>query len=92
MQAIRTRYCGPTDTRGSRIIAKCEGGSITVPYDYSRDAEGNHRKTAEALLACMGWEALYIGGVFDDDYYWVASNPWDGLTAEAKNSTKREVA
>jgi hypothetical protein len=32
---IRTRYAGPTDTRGSRIIVSWDGKRRTVPFDYS---------------------------------------------------------
>lgn len=90
MQAIRTRYYGPTNTRGSRIVAKCEGGSVTVPFNYSLDHEGNHRKAAELLLTRLGWQAVYNGGQFADDYYWVASDPWRGLVAAA--DTQAEAA
>ena len=33
MQAIETRYLGPTNTRGSRIKATAAAGSITIHYD-----------------------------------------------------------
>ena len=35
MQAIRTRYIGPTNTRDSRIQAKCEAKTIYVSYDHA---------------------------------------------------------
>jgi hypothetical protein len=34
MQAIKTTYHGPTDTRGARIKAACERGSCYIPYPY----------------------------------------------------------
>lgn len=30
MQAIETRYHGPTNTRGARVSARCEAGRITL--------------------------------------------------------------
>jgi hypothetical protein len=32
---IRTRYAGPTNTRGSRIIVSWSGKRRAVPFDYS---------------------------------------------------------
>ena len=49
---IRTRYSGPTDTRGSRVTAYGNGRQLTIPYPYeSNDA---HLCVAAALLAAMG--------------------------------------
>jgi hypothetical protein len=76
-QAIRTRYHGPTNTRGSRISAKCQGGTLSVPYDHALDDEGNHKAACMALVDKFGWARLardgrYEAGVFDGDFYWVA--------------------
>ena len=49
MQAIITKYLGPTNTRGSRIKATAWAGSVTVSYDYSLDTVGNHKAAAQAL-------------------------------------------
>ena len=54
MQAITTTYHGPTDTRGSRITARCEAGSITVPYDHS--AYDAHTVAFVALVKKLGWQ------------------------------------
>ena len=74
MQAIRTRYFGPSDVKGSRIQAKCEGGSIYVGYDHALDIEDNHRAACRALIKKLKWDAdgraTMYGGVFDRDYYW----------------------
>jgi hypothetical protein len=55
MQAIVTRYLGPTDYRGSRIKATCDAGSITIPYPHELSGEDVHRKAAEALVDRLGW-------------------------------------
>lgn len=35
MKAIRVRYLGPTNTKGSRFKASADGwGSVTIPYDH----------------------------------------------------------
>ena len=49
MQAIITKYLGPTNHRGSRIKATAWAGSVTVSYDYSVDSGGNHKAAAQAV-------------------------------------------
>jgi len=51
MQAIITKYLAPTNTRGARIKASCQAGSITVPYD----GENPHEAACNALRAKLGW-------------------------------------
>ena len=55
--AIRTKFLGPTNSRGARIKATAMDTlsderpiSITVPYDYGASTEARHREAAEALL------------------------------------------
>ena len=78
MQAIRTRYFGPTNTRGARIQAKAEAGAIYVSYDHGLNPTENHKAACDALLAKLQWlPAEYgsytpmVGGEFNGDYYWV---------------------
>ena len=51
--AIETKYYGPTNTRGSKIIATTANGQrLSMPYDHS----GNeHERAAHALATKMGW-------------------------------------
>ncbi len=56
MQAIITKYFGPTNFRGSRVVAKCEAGSIAVPYDDALNSEDNHKAAARALADKLGWK------------------------------------
>ena len=55
--AIRTKFLGPTNSRGARIKATAMDTlsderpiSITIPYDYGATTEARHREAAEALL------------------------------------------
>ena len=67
MRAIITRYLGPTNYRGSRIKARCDAGTITVPYPYeARMGEDVHRIAAEALRDKLGWTGRLVGGAFPD--------------------------
>lgn len=81
MIAVQTRYVGPTDHRGSRIVARWmarPGGnvprSVTVPYTYTDGPDVLHRQAAEALLrrCAEGWEAeplaVVASGSTDDGY------------------------
>lgn len=62
MQAIQTKYHGPTDRSGSRITARCDAGRIVMPYDHALDIDGNHRKAARRLLRKLGWDKPTHGG------------------------------
>lgn len=70
MQAITTKYIGPTNTRGSRVKARCEAGSITVHWDHALDVEDNHTVAAKTLRTKLGWDQdcypnMYRGGTKD---------------------------
>ena len=54
MQAIRTQYKGPTNTRGSRIIATSYKARTVYPYDHELDLDDNHSRAAE-LHAAKAW-------------------------------------
>ena len=75
MQAIRTRYHGPTNSTGSCIRAKCEAGAIRMPYDYALNIDGNHKAACAELLKKLGWDTQHYqkmtGGVFAGDWYFV---------------------
>jgi hypothetical protein len=61
MFAILTRYAGPTNTRGSRIIATWDGGRLSRPYDHALSAPGNH--AAAALAAFTKATDAPVGGL-----------------------------
>jgi len=50
MQAIHSKYLPATDTRGSRIKATCERGSITIPFPYDKSGDDVHREAVLQLL------------------------------------------
>ena len=53
---VRTVFRGPTDARGSRVIATnvTSGKRRIVPWDFSLDAPGNHYQAACAVMH-DGW-------------------------------------
>ena len=73
-QAIETRYVGPTNHRGSRVIATTPGGARMVSaWDYALGIEGNHRAAAEALRAKLDWPELVSGAFTARGYAFATS-------------------
>ena len=71
MKAITTTYKGPTNCRGSRIIATdSDGNRLTVSYDYAKNSEGNHQAAAVALCERMEWRGVLQGGHTKDGMAW----------------------
>lgn len=77
MKAIKTKYKGPTNTRGSRIIASDEDGNrIAIPYPYELSGEDCHSKAAYALCEKMNWKGKLVGGSVKNGYIFVFSTGW----------------
>lgn len=55
MQAIVTKFIGPTNHRDSRYKATCPAGSLILNSDHSLNSEQNHVRVAQALIARLGW-------------------------------------
>lgn len=50
MQAIYTKYLGPTNTKGARIKAYTIGGlSVVIGFDYALSSESRHFAAVKAL-------------------------------------------
>lgn len=58
MQAIQTKYIGPSNTKGSRIKATCWLTSITVAWDHSLNSEANHKEAINALVEKLNKERI----------------------------------
>lgn len=69
MQAITTKYIRATNTRGSRIKATCDAGSVTIPYSYDGSTSDAHRLAAQTLVDKLGWNEYgnLIGGGLPND-------------------------
>ena len=78
-QAIITKYFGPTNTRGSRVKATCEAGSITVAWDYALGIEDNHKAAARALISRLGWEGNWVMGSLGPTFVFVCGSRAVGL-------------
>ena len=56
MKAITTRYIGPSNTKGSRIVADDgDGNRITLHYRSELNSDENHAAACRALCEKMGW-------------------------------------
>ncbi len=71
MKAIRTKYFGPTDFRGSRIKATDGDNSVTIAYPHELSGEAVHRKAAELLCFRLHWKGTLIAGSLKDGYVFV---------------------
>ena len=73
-QSIETHYVGPTNHRGSRIIATTPGGhKLTHAWNYEFNIEANHYAAAEALRAKLDWSSIKAGGSTVKGYAFVTS-------------------
>lgn len=71
MKAIRTRFYGPSNFKGSRYMATDgDGHSITLNTNYELNSDANHERVANALMRKMGWPNELVGGGFESDMYW----------------------
>lgn len=69
MQAILTKYLGPTNYRGARIkaMASSRGPYVVLPWDYGLGQTGNHDAAAAELASQLGWLGSYHGADMDAD-------------------------
>lgn len=75
MQAIQTRYLCPTNSRGARIKAWAQAGSITIDYPHELSGQACHRAAAEALALKFKWDGQLLGGQLENgDYAFVWNN------------------
>lgn len=78
MIAIETKFVGPTDFKGARIIATtCNGQRLVEPYNYGLSGSAPHRVVAERLATKMGWKGTLIGGGTKTGYVFVFADSDD---------------
>lgn len=72
-KAILTRFIGPTNHRGSRIIATdSDHNRAIIPYPCDLRHEDAYKRAAEVLCSKMGWTGVdLIGGGTKNGYAWV---------------------
>jgi len=76
MQAIVTKFVGPTTHRGSRVVAKADAGRRVYSWHDDLGIEDNHRAAALAFAHEFGW--------LDGPYYTnITSGSIDGASRYA---------
>lgn len=80
MQAIQTRYHGPTNTRPARITARAAAGSITISVHTIPANVNRYRFVAVALCAKLLWsdsiaDNLVQGSLPNGDEVFVFDHP-----------------
>ena len=73
MQAIETTYLTPTNTRGSRIKARCERGSLTVCAPDAMNSEERHVYAADLLCKKFAEEDTKYYGTPSAGNHWLAT-------------------
>lgn len=74
MQAITTKYVGPTDTKPARIIAETGSGRRRIVSRHAYDEKNEmdlHANAARMLCAQLGWKGVLAGGGTKDGYAFV---------------------
>lgn len=73
MQTIITKYLGPTNHKGSRIVARNSGNGkrITLSYNHALSSDQNHMEAARALKDRLGWTDDLLGGHTEPGMVWI---------------------
>ena len=71
MQTINVKYLPATNSKGVRIKASCEGGSVTISRDYSVEIEQDYMLAAKTLKDKMQWSGDIVGGHTKDGMVFV---------------------
>lgn len=78
MQAIFTKYIGPTNFRGSRVKASCEAKSIYLSWDDTLNSEQNHDMAAKELATQLDWHGQWYSGGLENGNVYVCVTNWQG--------------
>lgn len=62
IRIITTKFLGPTNYKGSRIVASdIEGHRLTIGYPHELSGDKAYLKAANALMDKRGWKGSLIG-------------------------------
>jgi len=79
MQAIVAKFLPATNTKGSRIKATAEAGSVTIGYPHELgQGQPAHRAAAQALADKFKWPHKYLGAALPNNagYVFVPVHVW----------------
>jgi hypothetical protein len=64
VQAIVTKYIGPSNVRGSRVKATASAGSVILTWNDALNSEDNHAAAARKLAEKYQWSGnWHCGGM-----------------------------
>jgi len=66
MQAIVTKYLGPTNRRGPRVKATAQAGSLTFDRYRVKNRDANRDAAASTLCVKLGWFGGWYRGQLPD--------------------------
>jgi len=61
-QTITVQVLGPTNTKGTRVKASCEAGSVVLPWDHTLGVNDNTNRAVRRLLKKIDWHGHWQGG------------------------------
>lgn len=75
MQTITTKYYGPTNTKGARIMATntSKSAKVWMHYCYGLNIQDNHRSAAMLLRDKLKWSGTWVGGTTNDGMVFVCT-------------------
>ena len=71
MQAIVTKYHGPTDRHGARISAECDGVKVTIPYPHELSGADVHARAAREVCRRIGMTGRLVAAELAHGYVFV---------------------
>jgi hypothetical protein len=86
-QAIQTKYLGPTNSKGDRILASSKAQSITKSWDHALTVDANHIEAAMSLAKKLKWTGEWCGGGTEASGY-VFVNTTDGADFSVGEPTR----
>jgi hypothetical protein len=69
LQAIRTKYIGPSNVKGSRVAAYAQAGRRYFDWDDSLNPDENHILAARLYAQRLEWKGKLVTGVLPDGSY-----------------------
>jgi hypothetical protein len=66
LQAITTKFIGPSNVRGSRVKAVAAAGYVVLNWDPAMNSDDNHTAAAKALATKFNWTGRWYGGSLPD--------------------------
>lgn len=61
VRIINTKFVGASNSRGSHVVAACDGKRVSFSYDHALSASGNHLEAAKKLIAKNRWKGRITG-------------------------------